>query len=105
MINSLIPEQLGKRIKMIRIAAGIKQKDLAEKLSIPAPLLSMYEKGNREPPLSFLALFANHFNISLSQLFMSVGEAATSAKPDMISLMSEMKHLIFDLEKQALETR
>jgi transcriptional regulator with XRE-family HTH domain len=105
MIHSLLPEQLGKRIKMIRIAAGIKQKDLAEKLSIPAPLLSMYEKGSREPPLFFLASFSNHFNMTLSQLFMSVGESTTSAKPDIISLMSEMKHLIFDLEKQALQAR
>lgn len=100
-----LTEQLGKRIKMIRIAAGIKQKDLAKTLSIPAPLLSMYEKGSREPSLSFLASFAAHFDLPLSQLFVSVGKTSTSEKPNIASLMSEMKHLIFDLEKQTLQTR
>jgi transcriptional regulator with XRE-family HTH domain len=105
MIDTSLCEQLGKRLKMIRIAANVKQKDLAEELTIPGPLLSMYEKGTREPPLAFLASFASRFNLSLAQLFMSVGEQTASAKPDIAALMSEMKHLIFDMEKQALQTK
>ncbi len=96
-------EQLGKRLKMIRIAAGVKQKDLAEELAIPAPLLSMYEKGTREPPLRFLDTYARQFNMSLAQLFSFMEEPVSQGKPDFTSVMAEMKHLIFDLEKQALK--
>lgn len=60
---------LGTRMKMIRLYGGVKQKVLAEKLGIQSSLLSMYEQGKREPSIPFLAAFCEHFNMSLSQLF------------------------------------
>jgi transcriptional regulator with XRE-family HTH domain len=66
---SNIIKKLGLELKLIRIEAGIKQKDLAKKLKIPAPLLSMYETGVREPPIEFLELFAKKFKISISRIF------------------------------------
>lgn len=52
--------KLGKRLKMIRIAAEIKQKDLLNKLNISASLLSMYENGSRESSLNFLENFTKY---------------------------------------------
>ena len=46
--------KIGLRLKGIRHEAGITQKLLANKLDIPPSLLSMYEKGKREPSISFL---------------------------------------------------
>jgi transcriptional regulator with XRE-family HTH domain len=96
-------EQLGKRLKMIRVAAGVKQKDLAEALAIPAPLLSMYENGTREPSIRFLDMYTRQFNMSLAQFFSFMEEPVSQGKPDFTSVMAEMKHLMFDLEKQALK--
>lgn len=98
----LLLEQLGNRLKMIRTAAGIKQKDLAEKLDIPAPLLSMYEKGAREPSIRFLDTYTKLFNMSLSQLFTFVDEPSSNPKSDVFILMSKMKNLLFDLEKHTI---
>jgi transcriptional regulator with XRE-family HTH domain len=97
-------EQLGKRLKMIRVAAGVKQKDLAEELAVPAPLLSMYERGTREPSIRFLDIYARQFNMSLSQLFSFLEEPKVEDKSDFSAVMAEMKHLIFNLEKQSLKS-
>ena len=64
-----IGKKLGLQLKLIRVSAGVKQKDLARTMKLPAPLLSMYETGTREPPLVFLERFAKRFKISISRIF------------------------------------
>ena len=62
-------EEVGVRLKTIRLYADIKQKDLAEQLLIPPTQLSMYETGKREPSLKFIHQFCSNFNISMSHFF------------------------------------
>jgi transcriptional regulator with XRE-family HTH domain len=100
-----VAERLGKRMKMIRISSGAKQKDVASALGIPAPLLSMYEKGNREPPLSFLEKFCSHFSLPLSNLFTLLDEPLTKDSPKVTALMNEMKSLLLNLEVGILKNR
>ncbi len=98
--------KLGKRLKMIRIAAGIKQKDLSVELNIPAPLLSMYEKGTREPSLAFLNKFSEFFKLPLSQLFTLMEDVTPTRNNSEVSLlMNEMKNLITSLERETLKIR
>lgn len=97
--------KLGKRLKMIRIAAGVKQKDLAKELDIPAPLLSMYEKGSREPSLIFLEKFAHRFNLPISHLFTLLEETPKEQQNEISILMNDMKNLLINLEKEALKGR
>jgi transcriptional regulator with XRE-family HTH domain len=63
---------LGKQLKILRIESGIKQKDLSNKLKIPAPLLSMYETGKREPHLEFLSKYSKQLKIPLSKIFLRI---------------------------------
>lgn len=82
--------RLGKRLKMIRIAAGIKQKDLSNELNITASLLLMYENGSREPSLNFLENFTKYFNFPLSQLFVLMEEDSMSNNKDKaMSILNE----------------
>jgi transcriptional regulator with XRE-family HTH domain len=69
-----IAVELGKKLKMIRIAAGIEQKNLSEKLNVTVPLLSMYEKGTIKPSLNFYKTFAQNFNLPLSRIFAVIEE-------------------------------
>lgn len=106
----LITEKLGKRLKLIRIAAGVKQNVLASKLNIPAPLLSMYEKGSREPSLSFLESFATFFRLPLSQIFtlMDNDDSANGSdipEKDIVTYMSEMKQLLLKFENYTINNR
>ena len=72
-----IVKRLGLELKLIRVEAGAKQKDLAIKMRLPAPLLSMYETGVREPPIEFLELFAKKFKIPVSKIFSLMEERQT----------------------------
>ena len=62
-------EEVGVRLKTIRLYADIKQKDLAAQLLIPPTQLSMYETGKREPSLRFINQFCSNFNISMCHFF------------------------------------
>lgn len=56
------------RLKLFRVAAGLKQKDLAKKLDVTLNFISMIERGKREPTLKYLQSFARVVNIPLSVL-------------------------------------
>ena len=47
-------ERLGARIKLFRKALGLKQTDLAAKLSVSPQAIAIYETGKREPNLKNL---------------------------------------------------
>jgi transcriptional regulator with XRE-family HTH domain len=98
-------EKIGKRLKMIRIAAGVKQKSLAEEMKMPAPLLSMYERGSREPSLDFIKAYSSRFGLTLSQFFSYVDEPVQSKDDEISSLMSKMSSIIQTLERHSLKTR
>ena len=93
--------KIGERLKEIRTGFGIKQKDTAQKLGIPATLLSMYEQGKREPSISFLYKFSLYFNITLCQLFSKIEENKPQKRRNIDSLLLEMKDIINHLEKAA----
>lgn len=88
-------EEIGKRIKMIRLYAGFKQKELAEKLNVQAPLLSLYEQGKRGPSLNFLKKFCDFFGISLSQFFVFVEDTNLKDK----KTNEDLSLIIEDLNK------
>lgn len=77
---SEILKRLGLELKLIRTEAGVKQKTLARKMDLPAPLLSMYEKGVREPPLEFLDAYAKNFKMSLSYIFLRMEKPPLKAE-------------------------
>ena len=56
------------RIKLFRVAAELKQKDVAEALEVTVNFVSMVERGKREPTLRYLRAFAELANIPASVL-------------------------------------
>lgn len=65
-INEII--KIGTRLKEIRQAAKISQKDMAEKIGIPYSTYSNYENNNREPSLDVLKRFCQTMNIRIIDL-------------------------------------
>jgi len=54
-----LPDFLGKRIREARSAAGMKQLELAELLSLSTRAISAYEMGSREPSIYTLKRIAD----------------------------------------------
>ena len=59
---------LGTRLKELREAKGITQKQLAEFLNINSVTYLHYEKEQREPPLALLADLAKFYDVSTDYL-------------------------------------
>ncbi len=65
---------VGRRIKQIRKALNIKQKDFAEKLNISGPSLSEIETGKYKPGFDFLEKITKEFNANLYYIILDEGE-------------------------------
>lgn len=101
-----ISERLGKRLKVIRFNAGVKQKDLSAELGVAAPLLSMYEKGHREPSLAFLSKFSARFQIPLSQILQPIEDSPRrNSHRELTMLIGEMQDLIQSFERKSLRAK
>jgi len=59
---------IGTRIKVLRIAAKMEQKDLASEMQVSTSLVSLIENSKREPSLSQLKKICRIFSIPLSVL-------------------------------------
>lgn len=57
-------QEIGKLIKLNRMGRGLSQLEAAKKLAISPSLLTMYEKGQRRPPLEFAFKFEHLFEIA-----------------------------------------
>ena len=57
-----------KRLKILRINAGLKQTDIAEILGIQQTVYSRYERGFQTIPLHFLVKLADFYNTSTDYL-------------------------------------
>ena len=59
---------LALKIKLFRVAAGLKQQDVAEAMSVTTNFVSMIERGKREPTLKYLKAFSRLVKIPLAVL-------------------------------------
>lgn len=78
----------GKLIKMLRVAEGIQQDELARDLEVTRPYLSQIETGKKDPSLSFLKNVSNRFEIPLPLLVL--GEDDGDLMPELRELLSNL---------------
>ena len=78
----------GKIIKMLRVAEGIQQDELARDLSVSRPYLSMVENGWRNPSFQFLKNVSQRFGVPLPLLVLEEGSG--EVLPELRELLSKM---------------
>ena len=61
-------EAFAGRLKQLRTAAGLTQKEAAKALGMPEAMWQKYESGERVPTLGKTAMIADLFNVSLDYL-------------------------------------
>lgn len=60
--------RLPERLLGLRKEAGLTQRELAEKLKMNSVTYLHYEKGQREPPIDTLMLFADFYSVTVDFL-------------------------------------
>lgn len=65
---------IGERLKILRLEAGLSQKQVAETLKMSKPIVSQYESNQRTPSLGKLIRFSRFYNASLDYICENVDE-------------------------------
>ena len=60
--------KFNENLKALRLACGLAQRQLAEKLNISLKTISHWETGYSEPSVSQLVQLADFFDVSLDEL-------------------------------------
>jgi transcriptional regulator with XRE-family HTH domain len=81
---------LALRIKLFRVAAGLKQQDVADALNVTTNFVSMIERGKREPTLKYLRKFARLVKIPVSVLLWEPEEKSSAATDDLYARLSAL---------------
>jgi transcriptional regulator with XRE-family HTH domain len=85
-------DQIGDRIKKVRKALSLTQKEFADKLGISRTTISSYEKKQHTPPEALIRLMASVYNININYLI-------SNEEPMFI----DMNHLIPQDKMQTFE--
>ncbi|MCU0286026.1 MAG: helix-turn-helix domain-containing protein [Acidobacteria bacterium] len=68
--NELNSNEIGKRLKAVRLKLKLKQKDMAQKIQIEPSYFSQIENGNANPGPEFFVRLASIYKIDLNYLFL-----------------------------------
>lgn len=74
MANSALAQQLGSRIRELRVMNGWTQKELAQRIGIHKSVISYFELGERFPAYDTLLRIADTFKVS-TDFLLKGGEA------------------------------
>ena len=89
---------IGRSIKFVRVAAGIRQGEMAKRLEISQNYLSLLENNKTEPSLSLLKKMSARFNVPVSFLLLESSVEFESDKPEVNSLLNRLQELIHQLQ-------
>ncbi|WP_201511503.1 helix-turn-helix domain-containing protein [Psychrobacter alimentarius] len=64
-----ILSDFGKRVRQLRKESSLSQEQLAERTGFHRTYIGMVERGERNPALVNIKVFADSLNVSLSKLF------------------------------------
>ena len=73
MINQVLLEEFGKRIRQLRTERNLSQEELSFQTGFHRTYIGMVERGERNISLSNIGVFAKTFEISISELFNFTG--------------------------------
>ena len=90
---------IGRSIKFVRIAAGVKQGEMAKRLEISQNYLSLLENNKAEPSLSLLRRISSEYRVPVSFLVLEASHDFESDDPEMDSLLKHLRGLIHQLQE------
>ena len=80
-VDIAVTWSLGKRMQVIRQAANLEQRDMAERLGVSRSTISNWERGHVEPTFSQVVRYAKESGQSLEWLAEGVSCATRDSNP------------------------
>lgn len=93
----------GQTLRMLRVAADLKQGILAHDLDVTPNYLSLIENGKKEPSLTFLKKFSKRMGVSLGYLLWLALEEGSL--PEEKELRQKMDNLLIEIIKKRANNR
>lgn len=94
---------IGRSIKFVRVAAGIKQGEMARRLAISQNYLSLLENNKAEPSLALLRKISSEFRVPVSFLFLEGTASFESDEPETDSLLRQLQKMIHQLQEARIK--
>ncbi len=86
-MNIPIDVQIGERVRLFRIAAGFKQKDLAAELGVSYQQIQKYEAGKDKVSIEKLVEISEILNVSIDSFFRDISKMDTRPNRQALTLM------------------
>ena len=80
--------EIGNQIKALRLARGVTQETLAEKLGVSAQAVSKWERGATAPDVQLLPSLSAYFGVTIDALFALSDETRMERIQNMIERKS-----------------
>ena len=93
-------QEIGERVRAIRKSLRLEQTDLAKEMGISQAIISQYEKGMTEIPLSFLEYLKKKHGVSSDWVIFGTGEMKAAIKKNLDGTQDKFLKLI----KQTLKS-
>ncbi len=93
---------IGKSIKVLRIAKGINQQELAKQMGMSSNYISMIENNIREPSISFLKKLSETFNVPMNFFLFELDLDKYS--PQQQNIIFRINELILQLESEKIRS-
>lgn len=91
-----------KTLRILREMAGLRQRELAERVKVSENYLSLVENGKREPSLKFLQKVAEEFGIPTSVLVWDELNADEISDPDLKQIAEKINDLYWSIIRRRL---
>jgi len=85
---------LGRVLKIYRLTAGIKQKELAQRLDTSSSYLSLVESGKRTPSVDFLSRAARELNVPVELLLIEAAQQRGAISPIQLDYIERAKEFL-----------
>lgn len=90
---------VGQRIKDVRIALRLQQKDMAARLDTRQGYLSEIESGKANPGPDFFLKLSSEFNVNLNYVFRGIGDMFFSTKKEISGQAFDLDQEVDSIEK------
>ncbi len=97
-------QEIGRRVRAVRKSLRLEQMELAERMGVSQAIISQYEKGLTEIPLSFLEYLKKKHRISSDWLIFGTGEINAAIAENLDGQQDKILKLIKQTQKVLVST-